>query len=71
MVGIMEKKAQYCPGEICDVKNKDDIQKTSWIQLAIVFGFIVYIVVAVILFNDFFSESPSDLWEILRNAHSK
>ena len=29
------KKAQYCPGEICDLKYKQDIQKTSWIQLVI------------------------------------
>src|SRR4051812_40193684 len=24
-----KEKAQYCPGEICDVKSKQDIQKTS------------------------------------------
>ena len=62
------KKAQYCPGEICDVKNKEDIQKTSFKQLLMVFAFIAYIVATVYIFNDFFSEAPSDLWEILREA---
>lgn len=59
------KKAQYCPGEICDVKQKQDIQKTSGIQLLIVLGFIAFIVLSVFLFNDSFSEKPHDLWKIL------
>jgi len=64
-------KAQYCPGEVCEVKDMQDIQKTSKTQLLIVFGFIVYIVVSVYLFNDVFSESPSDLWEILGSTTPK
>jgi len=63
-----KEKAQYCTGEICDVKDKQDIQKTSITQFLIVFGFIAYIVVSVYLFNDFFSETPSDLWEIIRES---
>ena len=66
-----KKKAQYCPGEICDVKAKHDIQKTSWIQLLIVVGFIVYIIISVKLFNENFSEKPSDLWKIIENARNK
>src|SRR5450755_1574290 len=38
-----KEKAQYCPGEICDAKSKQDIQKTSIVQLLVVFGFILYI----------------------------
>ena len=63
-------KAQYCPGEVCDVKDMQDIQKTSKTQLLIVFGFIAYIIASVYLFNDVFSESPSDLWEIIGSAKS-
>ena len=63
-------KAQYCPGEICDLKNKDDIQKTSWLQILIVLAFIGYIILAVFLLNDSFSEVPGDLWEIIRAARS-
>lgn len=62
---IYRGKAQYCPGEICDVKNKHDIQKTSWVQIFIVLGFIAFIVVTVFLFKDTFNEAPGDLWKIL------
>src|SRR5205809_7164245 len=47
---------QRCPGEVCDVKSKQDIQKTSGVQLLIVFAFIAYVVLASVLFNDQFSK---------------
>jgi len=50
------KKARYCPGEVCEIKDRHEIQKTSWMQIIIVLGFIVFIVVSVILFNDTFSD---------------
>lgn len=56
-----KEKAQYCPGEVCDVNDKQEIQKTSFNQILIVFGFIAYIVLVAYLFNDFFSEVPYDL----------
>lgn len=66
-----KEKAQYCPGEVCDVKSKQDIQKTSKAQLFIVIGFIVYIVLTVFLFNDTFSEKPFDLFGITETAKPK
>jgi len=65
------KKAKYCPGEICDLKNKDDIQKTSFVQILIAILFIAFIVASVYLFSETFSEPPRDLWEILREARGK
>jgi len=59
-----KEKAQYCPGEVCDVRSRQDIQKTSRTQLLIVFGFIAWIVVSVFLFNDYFVEKPYDLFGI-------
>ena len=38
-----KEKVQHCPGEACDVKSKQDIQKTSRVQLLIVLGFAVFI----------------------------
>ena len=64
-------KAQYCPGEICDVKSKQDIQKTSWVQLFIVLAFIAFIFLTVWLFNDQFSKKPYDLFGIFPSAKSK
>jgi len=66
-----KEKAQYCPGEICDVASRQDIQKTSKVQIVIIFGLIVYIVLMVFLFNDYFSESPKDLWDIIGAAKNK
>src|SRR5665647_1136899 len=40
---IYKEKAQYCPGEVCEVKDRQPIQKTSWAQVLIVLAFIVYI----------------------------
>ena len=68
---IYKEKAQYCPGEVCDVKSKQDIQKTSKIQLLIVLVFIVYISLAVTLFNDNFSTKPYDLFGIGSSTHSE
>lgn len=63
-----KKKAQYCPGEICDVTTKQDIQKTSKVQILIVFGFIVYLLFTILLFNDNFSKKPNNLWIILNST---
>jgi hypothetical protein len=58
---FFKDKAQYCPGEICETKQKQPIQKTSMGQIAIVFGFAAYIVITVLLFQDNFSKKPYDL----------
>ncbi len=65
------KKAKYCPGEVCEVKNRHEIQKTTGIQLLIVLGFIAFMVVSVYLFNNTFKEQPRNLFEILGSSSSK
>lgn len=57
-------KAQYCPGEICDTKAKQEIQKTSLMQWAVVLIFIAIILLIAVLFNDIFQEKPSDFFEL-------
>jgi hypothetical protein len=64
-------KAQYCPGEVCDVKSKQDIQKTSKVQLLVVFGFIAYIFIVAFAFNDNFSKKPYDMFGIYSSTQSK
>src|SRR5450432_1364357 len=66
-----KEKAQYCPGEVCDVKSKQDIQKTSAVQVFIVFGLIAYIALTAFLFNGQFSKHPYDLFGINATAQSK
>ncbi len=68
---VYKEKAQYCPGEICNVTTKQDIQKTSKVQMMIVVGFFVYIILTVILFNDTFSNKPFDLFGIGTSSQTK
>jgi hypothetical protein len=68
---VYQEKAQYCPGEVCDVKSKQDIQKTSKTQLLIILAFIAYVFLTVFLFNDKFSKKPYDLFAIYGTAQTK
>ena len=68
---MYKDKAQYCPGEVCDAKSKQDIQKTSRVQVVIILGFIAYILLTVLIFNDHFSKKPYDLFGINSSAQSK
>jgi hypothetical protein len=68
---IYKEKAQYCPGEVCDVKSKQDIQKTSKVQLLIVFCFIAYILLIAFAFNDNFSKKPYDIFGIESSIEAK
>ena len=66
-----KEKAQYCPGEVCDAKSRQDIQKTSWVKMLIVFGLIAYMFLTAFLFNDTFSKKPYDMFGITSSAQSK
>lgn len=55
---FFKDKVQYCPGEVCDVKDKQDIQKTSKLQIAALFAFIAFIFLTIFLMKDSFSEKP-------------
>ena len=68
---VYKEKAQYCPGEVCDVKSRQEIQKTSWIQVFIVLVFIVYITLTFLLFNTTFSTKPVDLFKIRNSEQTK
>jgi hypothetical protein len=59
---FFKDKVQYCPGEVCDVKQRQDIQKTSVSQFLVVLAFIAFIFMMVILMNDRFSEKPHPLF---------
>jgi len=59
---IYKDKAQYCPGEVCDIKHKHDIQKTSWKQILIVLAMIGVVFLIGFFFHEFFSIKPYDLF---------
>ena len=59
---FFKDKVKYCPGEVCDVKSKQDIQKTSKSQFLVLLAFIAFIILTVYLMNDRFSEKPDALF---------
>jgi Domain of unknown function (DUF4395) len=58
---FFKDKVQYCPGEVCDVKQKQAIQKTSLSQIIILLAFIVFIFLLFYTMQDRFSVQPYDL----------
>jgi hypothetical protein len=56
------QQVQYCPGEVCERNEKQDIQKTSAVQVLIVLSFILCIFFVIRLFNADFSQKPHDLF---------
>jgi hypothetical protein len=68
---FFKDKAHYCPGDSCEKKPRAPIQKTSRGQIAVVFGFAAYIVLAVFLFNAGFSKKPYDLFGLEKAMQSK
>jgi Domain of unknown function (DUF4395) len=59
---FFKNKVQYCPGEVCDVKQKQPIQKTSVAQLLILLAFIALTVALVFILQQWFAVPPHDLF---------
>jgi hypothetical protein len=55
----------YCPGEICESRKKEPIQKTSYVQLLILFSFLIIIALAVVILHDRFEVAPRNLNRII------
>jgi hypothetical protein len=64
-------KARYCPGEVCDRKSKQDIQKTSVAQVVVLFAFIAFVFLTAFFFNNNFRKQPYDLFGIFATAKTK
>jgi hypothetical protein len=65
-----KEKTQYCPGDVCEVKAKQEIQKTSLLQKGVVIGFFIFVITITILFKDSFSANPNDLWVFVNSVFS-
>ena len=55
---IYKKEARYCPGEVCEVKDRQPIQKTSRAQLAALLAFLVIFGTSIVPLNQHFSRQP-------------
>ena len=68
---FFKNKVQYCPGELCDVKQKQDIQKTTLSQLLILLAFIAFIFLLANTANNRFSVKPYDLFGVFKVEKAK
>ena len=66
-----KKKAEHCAGEVCDLTQKQGIQKISWVQIVILISVIVFVILVILLFNDDLSKNPQNLWTLLNSGGSK
>ena len=62
---LYKNEPLYCAGEICEVTKKQPIQRTSWMQIFIVFVSIMFVLLTIIFFNHYFSIAPRNLKEII------
>jgi hypothetical protein len=56
------EKAQYCPGEVCEIKERQPIQHTSPTQLAVVVAYIVLIFLMVRFLAPVINVPPHNLF---------
>jgi hypothetical protein len=63
-------KALHCAGESCEVTKKQAIQKTSWVQILVVFGAIAYVLLTIAFFNDQLRIAPRNLKEVINSLQS-
>ncbi|MBP6387286.1 MAG: DUF4395 domain-containing protein [Pseudarcicella sp.] len=64
--GLFNKgKVQYCPGEVCELKDRQEIQKTTGTQVIVLLAFGLLVAGMIYFFNDYFSKGPQDLMDVL------
>jgi hypothetical protein len=61
-----KEKLQYCSGGICEVKPKQEIQKTSLLQIGVVIGFFAIVIAAGIVLHTTLRVEPSELWVVIQ-----
>jgi len=66
-----KEKAQHCPGEVCEIKARHEIQKTSGVQMLVVLGFIAFIFITAFVMKDEFSKRPYDIFGIEETVQNK
>lgn len=60
---FFKDKVQHCPGEVCEMKQRQEIQKISKLQLGILFAAVVFIVLIGYFFHDRFNQKPYDFFQ--------
>lgn len=54
-------KVLHCPGEVCELKDRQEIQKTKTIQWIVAAGMVVVMIAIGLLFHQQFTKKPEEL----------
>lgn len=57
-----KEPVQYCPGEVCEIKDRTSIQEVSKTQVLIFMGFIVSITLLIFALKSTYASQPENLW---------
>jgi hypothetical protein len=68
---FFKRKVQYCPGEICEIRSRQPIQKTSGPQILMIVGLAVFITILAAFFHGYFERKPYDLFGINKTAKAR
>src|SRR5580698_6081030 len=68
---VFRRKSQYCPGEVCDVRTRQPITRTSWSQIFVVLGITAILIVFASRFSGYFTRHPYDLFGVRTTAKTK
>jgi hypothetical protein len=61
---IFKDKVQYCPGEVCEKRSRQEIQKTSAWQLLVVLAFTAFTILLGTFVHKYYSKQPYDLFSM-------
>jgi hypothetical protein len=59
---VAREKAEYCPGEVCEAGARQEIQRTSPVQLVILLGLVAYVILVGVIFHSSFGVPPHALF---------
>lgn len=68
---VFKQRTQYCPGEVCDRKAKQDIQKTTGAQWLVLLVFIAFLYMLTTYASNFYHRKPYDLFGLYTSTKTK
>jgi hypothetical protein len=66
-----KNKAQRCPGEVCDRRSRQDVQKISRTQVIVLLAFAAFVLAGAWAFNEQYSKQPYDLFEVFVHSPTR
>ncbi len=57
-----KEKALYCPGEVCEIRNRQEIQKVSKSQILVLIASVLLLIAVIVLFLGNLQQVPADIF---------